>query len=379
MSQTRRRPSIFSKSRRRYRRAVEPNQGNSRKYANLITQSINRVNQALILVILYNLRSSNYAGRVELAQDAGISDWIKGFTKKAADTAAALMVKAQNGIKAAADWFTNATVRDTTTAQKDALKTAGMSEGFIAEHWTEPTDWGQYVAPEVRGMIPGFIRDQTELISKIGGRELQKIQDIMAESLQAGVTITDIERLLRSVEGFDPARATRVALDQSIKLNQAIQRGNDLALGITEAVWIHVPGQYTSREAHIKLNGQAYDLRTGIYDPEVEKNIQCGELPFCRCIYRAKMPELIANVTTPPLKAMRTYITEAPEKKGQLELEFETKPRKRTVKKKRTYTRHKKATPHGVQMQLDFDMAQIEKEFTPPTIKPKKTGRKKKK
>jgi hypothetical protein len=80
-------------------------------------------------------------------------------------------------------------------------------------------------------MIPGFIRDQTELISKIGGRELQKIQDIMAESLNAGVTITDIERLLRSVEGFDPARAKRVALDQSIKLNQAIQRGNDLALG----------------------------------------------------------------------------------------------------------------------------------------------------
>jgi len=76
---------------------------------------------------------------------------------------------------------------------------------------------------------------------------------------------------------------------------------------------------------------------------------------------------------------MRTYITEAPEKKGQLELEFETKPRKRTVKKKRTYTRHKKATPRGVQMQLDFDMAQIEKEFTPPTVKPKKTGRKKKK
>ena len=80
MKQTRRRPSIFSKSRRRYRRAVEPNQGNSRKYANLITQSINRVNQALILVILYNLRSSNYTGRVELAQDAGFGDWIKGFT-----------------------------------------------------------------------------------------------------------------------------------------------------------------------------------------------------------------------------------------------------------------------------------------------------------
>ena len=133
MSQTRRRPSIFSKYRRRYRRAVEPNQGNSRKYANLISQSINRVNQAWSLVLLYNWRSSNYAGRVELAQDAGIGDWIKGFTKKAADTAAALMVKAQSSIKAAADWFTNATVRDTTTAQKDALKTAGMSEAFIAE------------------------------------------------------------------------------------------------------------------------------------------------------------------------------------------------------------------------------------------------------
>ena len=63
----------------------------------------------------------------------------------------------------------------------------------------------------------------------------------------------------------------------------------------------------------------------------------------------------------------------------EMKLEFETKPRKRTVKKKRTYTRHKKATPRGVQMQLDFDMAQIEQEFAPQTVKPKKTGRKKKK
>ena len=41
-------------------------------------------------------------------------------------------------------------------------------------------------------------------------------------------------------------------MDQSNKLNQQIQRDNAADLGITKCIWMHVPGQFTQKEKHIK-------------------------------------------------------------------------------------------------------------------------------
>ena len=121
--------------------------------------------------------------------------------------------------------------------------------------------------------------DQTTLITRLASEDLQRIQTAVVTSLDAGVNINDLEATLRGISGFSPRRAQLVAMDQTNKLNITVQRANDLSLGFTRAVWIHVPGEFTSRETHREFNGQEFDLQEGMYDIDVGHNVQCAELP----------------------------------------------------------------------------------------------------
>ena len=125
---------------------------------------------------------------------------------------------------------------------------------------------------------------------------MQRIQTAVVTSLDAGVNINDLEATLRGISGFSPRRAQLVAMDQTNKLNITVQRANDLSLGFTRAVWIHVPGEFTSRETHREFNGQEFDLQEGMYDIDVGHNVQCAELPYCRCVYRTIIPEVFDDL-----------------------------------------------------------------------------------
>ena len=39
------------------------------------------------------------------------------------------------------------------------------------------------------------------------------------------------------------------------------------------------------------MNGKRFNLQQGMFDPEVNRFIQCAELPYCRCVYRTVIPE----------------------------------------------------------------------------------------
>ena len=73
-------------------------------------------------------------------------------------------------------------------------------------------------------------------------------------------------------------------------VNNAIQRINMLSLGFTEAKWIHVPGEFTSRETHIKFDRRKFDLQVGLFDTDVSKNVFPGELWWCRCCMKGIIP-----------------------------------------------------------------------------------------
>lgn len=65
-----------------------------------------------------------------------------------------------------------------------------------------------------------------------------------------------------------------------------------IGVGITKAVWTaRDVGQHKRPSHHNILNGQVYDLRDGIYDPDADMMIQCGQLNGCRCI-----PKIISNI-----------------------------------------------------------------------------------
>lgn len=138
--------------------------------------------------------------------------------------------------------------------------------------------------------MPGIVDSMTELITRMAADDLERVRSVITQGVTGGLSMSEIEKTLRASKGFTAARAKRVALDQSIKVNQAIQRANAEELGITEGIWVHVPGRYSSRPTHVAMDGKRFKLDEGLYDSNVGKNVLPGSEPFCRCIYRSVLP-----------------------------------------------------------------------------------------
>lgn len=194
-------------------------------------------------------------------------------------------------------WFAQVSARDVTASQRRALRQAGISDAFLDEKWTIPVIKGQYISPKAKRSLDEITEHFTGLITKMQVQDVERVQTVLKENIRNGGKLWEVYETLRQFDGFDDARAKRVALDQSLKINQAVQQENSKAIGITEGIWKHVPGQYTSRQTHKAFNGQRFDLSKGLYDSDVDKYVLPGELYYCRCSYRSVLPpELLNNI-----------------------------------------------------------------------------------
>ena len=266
-------------------RAVAGNQGVQREFA----RRLNAVLRKVLREALADMRKD--AEAVGLAQDAA-GDAVSGYlADRFAERMARWMIKAGEEAEKVSRWFCAQMYRTTTSAQKKALEAAGMSEKAIDIRWKVPLLKRQYISPTAAKRLAKDIADNTGLITKMASQDLARLQAMMSESAGRNVNFDDIEKLLESSQGFDTERAKRVALDQTNKLNQQIQRDNAEDLGITKCIWVHMPGQYTSRQTHKKFDGQVFDTKTGLYDSDVGRNVLPGELPYCRCVARMVLPE----------------------------------------------------------------------------------------
>ena len=190
-------------------------------------------------------------------------------------------------------WFVTTTARDVTTTMRRVLISAGFPPDYMSERWTVPIVRGQYMSQQAAANIGNHIEWATNLITKMHVKDVQRLQEVLLEGILKGQNLQEIRDTLMQFKGFDEKRASRVALDQINKINGAIQRDNAKALGIMQAFWVHVPGQYSSRETHIHMNGKLFDLDKGLYDEDVNKYVVPGELPYCRCVCRSSLPNVL--------------------------------------------------------------------------------------
>ena len=194
--------------------------------------------------------------------------------------------------------FVRRLARDTTNAQKRSFMNAGISPDFFKTKWRFPVLERQYISKTAFNRLPDLIENNVRLITKIGENDVEKISLAIAEGLFKGKSLKNIQDTLKTINGFDDKRAQRVALDQSCKINNEIQIANCEDIGIKEGIWIHVPGQYTSRKSHIAMHGKRFDLKKGLYDSELKHNVTPGSEPFCRCIFRPVLPDNDINLNT---------------------------------------------------------------------------------
>lgn len=190
-----------------------------------------------------------------------------------------------------AERFVKKAMTSSTNAQKAALIAAGVKPSLIKERWSVPVVGRQYLSPNAASAMPSMIKENVELITHIGENDITRISEVLAKGLQEGMDYNALRQELNATNGFDGARADRVALDQINKINQQVQIMNAQSLGCTHARWKHVSGQYTSRKTHIAMDGKEFNLSEGLYDESVQRNVIPGQLPFCRCVSRIIIPK----------------------------------------------------------------------------------------
>lgn len=180
-----------------------------------------------------------------------------------------------------AERFVKKAMSSSSNAQKAALIAAGVKPSLIKEAWTVPVVGKQYLSPEAASAMPAMIKENVGLITHIGENDITRITEVLTKGLQEGMDYDALRRELNATNGFDGARADRVALDQINKINQQVQIMNAKSLGCTQARWKHVPGQYTSRKTHMAMDGKTFDLNVGLFDEAVGRNVIPGQLPYC--------------------------------------------------------------------------------------------------
>ena len=174
--------------------------------------------------------------------------------------------------------------KDTTDVSlKDAFKAAGFTVKF------QPSR-------ELNTVSRALIAENVNLIkNKMVRPYLADVEGIVLRGVSMGRNLKYIREELDKRYDITTKRANLIARDQLDKATQAIQRTRDKEIGITEGIWVHMPGQKTSRETHIAMNGKQFKLEgddKGLYDSDVGRNVLPAECPACRCVYRAILPDL---------------------------------------------------------------------------------------
>ena len=148
------------------------------------------------------------------------------------------------------------------------------------------TGKGMWLSPEAERELQRICIQATIHAARLAYPLIRDIVPNVVDWVRNGFNPDLIMEAILNNPNIPQERANGVLLQITLMVNNAIQRINMLSLGFTTAEWIHVPGQFTSRDTHINFNGRVFDLQVGLYDTDVERNVFPGELWWCRCCMR---------------------------------------------------------------------------------------------
>lgn len=252
-------------------RAIKPNAGIRAKYRRRLEAMIDDMNRSVV----WWLRAEYRREENRIAQDASPA---AALGKRIQTLFRYWMRRWQNKLEDFARDFVHSTERKTRNSMKQALRDAGFTVKL------DPSRAQQTV-------VRALVLENVKLIQSIPQEYFSNVFRIVSQGVSMGRNTAFIENELAKRYAITKRRAKLIARDQSNKATQAIRSIEAKELGITEGVWVHVPGTKSSRKTHIQMNGKRFRLDEGLYDSAVGRKVLPGELVACNCTFRAVIPE----------------------------------------------------------------------------------------
>jgi len=136
-----------------------------------------------------------------------------------------------------------------------------------------------------------LVAENVSLIKSIPEQYLKDVTGSVMRSITTGEGLADLVPDLQKYDGMSYRRAKLIALDQTRKAYNAINRQKLLNNGIKEFIWDHSGGGMHPRESHIEISGKTFSFenvkeeQAALGVPENDRGLP-GEPVNCRCTLR---------------------------------------------------------------------------------------------
>lgn len=134
-------------------------------------------------------------------------------------------------------------------------------------------------------ILKATIAENVGLIKSIAAEYMQKVEGAVMRSITTGNGLQDLVPAIEKYQGQTHRRAKNIALDQTRKAYNSINKARMQALGVKKFMWHHSGGGANPREEHIKMDGQIYSFdNLPVIDERTGETGIPGQCPNCKCI-----------------------------------------------------------------------------------------------
>lgn len=251
------------------------NAGIQAKYKKMILmlsdRMINETTREIIRLFNSDDAKEFYAEQSKFAQDASIASQARILTNKLMQKFAKIF---NDRAWSFAEYMTNSTLRNSKVTLADSLKK--LSGGISID-----TD---YMGGPMRDIIKSIVAENVSLIKSIGQDYQSRVQKAVLRSITFGEGLKDLAPQLQKFGGITQRHAKNMALDQTRKTYNAINKAKMEGVGIGKFEWVHSGGGQHPRKDHIEMSGNIYsfDDLPVIVESTGERGIP-GQAINCRC------------------------------------------------------------------------------------------------
>lgn len=140
------------------------------------------------------------------------------------------------------------------------------------------------ISPEVIEILNATTIENVALIKSISQQYLSGVQQAVMRSITVGGGLQDLVPYLQKSKEITERRARMIALDQTRKAFNNINKGRMDKLGIKEFEWLHSGGSNEPRKKHIAMSGKIFSLdNLPIIDDNTGERGIPGQAINCRC------------------------------------------------------------------------------------------------
>lgn len=197
------------------------------------------------------------ASQAKILTNKLLSKFQKIFNDRASDLASSMVNKANSNSK-----------KNLKTSVKKLADTLSVDMNFIPVN--------------VKEVSKASIAENVSLIKSIPKQYFNQITGTVMRSITTGSGVDGLYKKLKKYGGMTDRRATNIALDQTRKAYNSINKERMLESDFEDFEWKHSGGGLHPRQEHIDRDGKVYSLKNLPRDADGEEDYP-SKKPNCGC------------------------------------------------------------------------------------------------